>query len=216
LLGVTDPFVVENGSAIIVPPNSVGAGESFIEDISGNRIIVLGDAIDRIQTVLDEIRSQTALKFNTFFDVSVQELSTITGLTIEAAENARRREYSCPIITPFSSQDFESLRSVCEEHGLKCEIGGRFIGVIGENTDKGHAVSLLTKLYRREGNDIVTVGVGDSANDLPMFQVVDQPYLVQRPNGRWFEIDVPRMQRVDQIGPLGFTAVVDIILRQWG
>jgi mannosyl-3-phosphoglycerate phosphatase len=56
--------------------------------------------------------------------------------------------------------------------------GGRFHHILGRN-DKGKAVEMLKGFYIKEFERIVTVGIGDSLNDLPMLNVVDHPIFLK-------------------------------------
>jgi len=74
------------------------------------------------------------------------------------------------------------IRQEASHHGLRITEGGRFYHLTGKN-DKGRAVRLLRKLYRLKFGKIVTIGLGDSANDWPLLKAVDYPVLVARPDG---------------------------------
>jgi predicted mannosyl-3-phosphoglycerate phosphatase (HAD superfamily) len=56
------------------------------------------------------------------------------------------------------------------------------------------------------------VGIGDSPNDLPMLLAVDIPVLVQGPEGGWEEVNIPRLRRVEGIGPEGWARAVEEII----
>jgi len=91
--------------------------------------------------------------------------------------------------------------------GLNYTHGGRYYGVMGAN-DKGRAVTILADLFRKKLGEVETVGIGDSPNDLPMLAVVDTPILVQKPGGRWEEIDLPRLKRIEGVGPEGWSRAI--------
>ena len=59
----------------------------------------------------------------------------------------------------------------------------------------------------------MTIGIGDSLNDLPMLQVVDRPVLVQKPGGAYDpDIEIPGLIRPPGIGPVGWNnAVLDLL-----
>ncbi len=79
------------------------------------------------------------------------------------------------------------------------------------------AVSKLIELYRQQYDDVYTVGLGDSPNDIDFLAVVDTPVLVARPDGghsREARSSVPRATLVKGIGPQGWNlAVLDILER---
>jgi len=58
--------------------------------------------------------------------------------------------------------------------------GGRLFHLTGDN-DKGKAVKILTQIYKSNwGNDLLTIGLGDSSNDLPMLESVDIAVLIRK------------------------------------
>lgn len=197
-LNVADPFIVENGSAVIFPDG---------------RRQVLGVPAAQIHDLLAEIRQESGLEFQGFRDLTVEEVSTLTGLSIEAAALARTRDYSETIVTQFDPHTLALFQALCATRGLKCPSGGKFYTITGANADKGGAVAWLGQEYRKQhGAGLLTIGIGDSPNDAPMLAAVDEAYLVQRPEGIWREVDVPGVVRLPAIGPAGFTAMVERVL----
>jgi predicted mannosyl-3-phosphoglycerate phosphatase (HAD superfamily) len=58
---------------------------------------------------------------------------------------------------------------------------------------------------------IKTIGLGDSLNDLHMLPLVDIPILVQKKDYSWEDINLPRLRKVQGIGPEGWSrAIVEI------
>ncbi|MCK5589889.1 MAG: hypothetical protein KAI09_02815 [Dehalococcoidales bacterium] len=78
---------------------------------------------------------------------------------------------------------------------------------MGDN-DKGKAVKIVTGLYREMWDEIETIGLGDSLNDLPMLSTVDMPILVQKRDYTWENIDVPNLHKVQGIGPDGWSRAI--------
>jgi len=80
--------------------------------------------------------------------------------------------------------------------------------------DKGRAVKILIELYKLNFGDMLTIGIGDNENDLPMLAVVDEPRLVQIPKNRWVSIPVPNLKRVRGLGPKGWSrAIREVVAR---
>jgi mannosyl-3-phosphoglycerate phosphatase len=101
-----------------------------------------------------------------------------------------------------------------EEAGLRYTVGGRYYHVHGDN-DKGRAVTSLNRLFEKTCGPILTVGLGDSLNDLPLLKAVDLPVLVKKPDGhhdRAVIEQLPHVRRADKVGPQGWnTAVMEIL-----
>jgi mannosyl-3-phosphoglycerate phosphatase family protein len=214
-LGITDPFIVANGSAIVIPKGSLEIRGDYVEGSDSYRI-VLGISASQIRMHLRSIAVETGLTFESFADLALERVAALTGLSLEAAHRARQRDYSMTIVTQFDLTALETFRRACERYGLAFASGGRFITVTGANTDKGKAVKVLTDIYRTQYGEVLTVGIGDSQNDIPMLKVVDDPYLVKRPEGTWQEMNIAQLHRIDAIGPLGFTRMVENLLKHGG
>ncbi len=210
-LGITDPFIVEDGGAIFFE-EAYFANEAQSEAMSdGLRAIKLGADYETIRSAIEAIRAETALDFKGYADLTVEQVAEVTGLSLKAASLARMREFEETIVTPMSTEDADLLREKLRSRDLQLSRGGRFYAVTGE-TDKGMAVRKLTELFRSKLGDVTTVGIGDSANDLPMLAAVEQPILVQKSDGIWEENTLPNLRRVAGIGPSGWSEFVTELL----
>lgn len=214
-LDVRDPFIVENGSAIIIPPDTIQVQETSIMELDGTRILQLGTPIEEIRATLQRVVSRTGISYQSFRDLSAEEVMRITNLDLESAKRATRREYSETIVTQLSDSELDVFIHECELNHLHCTFGGRFLSIIGKEADKGKAVHLLTQQYRFNFGEVITVGVGDSLNDAPMLREVDCPYLVQRPDGRFKNVHVDNLNYINAVGPLGFSQMVQDIKSRW-
>jgi mannosyl-3-phosphoglycerate phosphatase len=79
-------------------------------------------------------------------------------------------------------------------------------------SNKGSAVAHLTTLFRQKWGDIVTLGLGDSANDAPLLAAVERPFLVQKPGGHWQDMGNLPVIKVPATGPVGWRLVVEPFL----
>jgi mannosyl-3-phosphoglycerate phosphatase len=62
---------------------------------------------------------------------------------------------------------------------------------------------MLIKLYEAEHGRIISIGLGDALNDLPMLQEVDRPVLIPRDDGTYDpEVDLPGTYRAQGAGPV--------------
>lgn len=211
-LFIPDPFIVENGSAIFIPPGVFSFDFSH-RAVDGWQVVELGVTAVAIHQTLAAIRQETGLAFHGFADLSTAEVAAVTGLDEAAARRAQQREYSETLVTPFQPEALTQLQMALAARGLAVVSGGKFHTVTGAGSDKGTAVAHLTALYRQQLGAVVTVGLGDSANDAPLLTAVDQPYLVQRPGGVWNEMDVAGLERVTAVGPRGWRRVIEGIIQ---
>lgn len=211
VLGIADPFIVENGSALFVPSRYFPFDYEHVGRGSYNAI-ELGRPAAPIRQALADIRSARGFLFTRYTDLSLDEVCRLTGLDIRSAARAVEREYSETIVANFDSAEFSRFEAELAARELLASKGSRFITVTAAGSDKGRAVSLLASLYRRRWSNVETVGIGDSANDIPMLTAVDRAFLVQKPGGEW--VAAPeRVERVTGVGPAGWVNAVHALLR---
>ncbi len=212
VLGIPDPFIVENGSAVVIPVDYFPFELPGEPDVTGSWVMVLGVGAGQIRQALAAACGRLGLPVQGYGDLSVAEVAEITGLEPMAAARARQREYSETIVTPLSPREVEVLKRELARDGLVAVSGGRFYTVTSQQSHKGEAVRVLNGLFRRLLGDIVTVGIGDSANDLPLLAAVDRAYLVQRPNSTWQDTPGLVVTRVPGVGPAGWQQVAGEII----
>lgn len=209
LLNNTDPFIVENGGAVFVPkgyfPLPVGDQER-----EGYEVLELGTPYATLVTALERCRRQTGVSLTGFHELSTDDVARLTGLSEQEAQWAKMREYDEPFLLG-REEDRAKVEAWVRRAGFQTSHGGLFSHLTGNN-DKGKAVRALLTLFRR-WHDCRAIGLGDSANDLPMLQAVDMPLLVQRPDGTYTaEVNDPTIVRVDGIGPVGWNrAMLDLL-----
>ena len=145
--------------------------------MQGYNIIELGTAYGIIREKLDVVKKRTGANIVGFADMTAQEIAKDSGLPIDLAQLAKKREYSEPlkILSGVESEVLEAIR----EEGLCYTYGGRYLTALG-NCDKGKATSILKNLYLQQFKKIFCIGVGDSANDLTMLKNVDKPFFVKK------------------------------------
>ena len=134
----------------------------------------------------------------------------ITGLKEEDVTKSLERHFSEPFI--FLDQDefkLPVLKEKAKSRGLKILKGGRFYHFVGINQDKGKAIK-ITQKYIEElmGKEFITIGIGDSQNDIDMFKVVDIPVLVKKFDGSFENININKILRSNFIGPAGFNEMI--------
>ncbi|MCA1961055.1 MAG: HAD-IIB family hydrolase [Desulfomonile sp.] len=184
-LGLTDPFVVENGGGIVMDSRS-WAVEYFrrrghpleVVDCGDFALLPLGVQYDTLIRELHEMGSEVGCSVRGFFSMSAAEVAELTALSIEDARKAKRRQFDEPFLVTDARGECEALLSeAAGRRGLIVATGGRFLHLIGHK-GKGRAVALLIAAYRELYGEIVTLGLGDSPNDFPFLEVVDIPILV--------------------------------------
>jgi mannosyl-3-phosphoglycerate phosphatase len=211
-LGNQHPFIVENGGALFIPRGYFTVPLPPHMTIDGYLGIELGVPYATLRRTLHDIAHATGVPIRGYGDLTTQEVAALTGLSLEEAARAKAREYDEPFIIGGEGEGMEADRqrvlALIEAKGFRWTRGGRFHHLMGCH-DKGHAVSMLSEIYRTQYGSIITVGLGDSDNDLPMLAAVDRPILVKRPDGRYNpEVALAGLELADGIGPAGWNAAV--------
>jgi len=205
------PFITENGGGIFIPPDCA-LPRYHNEDTSGFfRVIVLGKPIKKIIAAFKILKKKFRLRG--FSDMSPKELASLTGLGEEESRAARQRDFSEPFLFEDSMENMEKLVQEVSRLGLAITRGGRFFHLIGPGTSKGEAVGIVSALYRKNMPDIITLGLGDSPNDLSMLQAVDIPVLVQKTTGTHDpDVRFTGLHLAQGVGPAGWNeAVLELV-----
>jgi mannosyl-3-phosphoglycerate phosphatase len=209
-LGVTGPFIAENGGAIFIPRGYFNFPYDYQREVAGYRVIELAKPYAEIRQKLEVIREKYGLSLRGYGDMDTAEVARITGLDMAQAGLAKKREYQETLNLTGSEEEIEVALTHITEAGLGYSRGGRFYGVMA-GSDKGRAVRMLTAMFRQKLGRVETIGIGDSGNDMPMLAAVDRPVLVQKPGGLWHETALANLYRVEGIGPQGWVrAVVEL------
>lgn len=184
-IGLTDPFVVENGSAIYIPRETCPFALPEGEDEGPYRVVALGVAYVMARAGLKAIAQELGRPLKGFGDLSVEQVQQLTGLSADEAHEAKMREFTEPFLTPKNTPPAQ-LTAAVEEMGFKVVVGDRFSHLIGGQAGKGLAVHQLVDLYQPTfpaDEQIVTVGLGNSPNDLDMLENVDHAIVLPGGDG---------------------------------
>ncbi len=183
-LAIRHPFISENGGALFIPHGYFPMLPNIVRRLPGGDALEFGspyrDVIEALH--LAAVRLHThVIGFN---DMSEEEVASMCGLPLARARLAKMREYDEPFrilnVTPGSRA---RLRAALHVRGFRHSRGGRFDHVTGP-TDKGVPLTALRNLYERNvGGPVLTVGFGDSPNDIPMLSKVDIPIVVRNRRG---------------------------------
>ncbi|MGB3199493.1 MAG: HAD-IIB family hydrolase [Nodosilinea sp.] len=195
--GLRDPFVVENGSAVYIPTEQTRFALPPGETTDGYRVLQLGCNYVTARAGLKAIAQDLGRPLKGFGDWSVDQVVQLTGLSPDEAKQAKAREFSEPFMTPKNVPP-DQLREAVEAMGFRVVIGDRFSHLIGAEAGKGRAVQQLVQLFKTSHPDaktIVTIGLGNSPNDLDMLENVDYPIVLPSAHG-------PHPQLVDRGWPV--------------
>lgn len=209
-----DPFIIENGGALYIPDGYFQDHPTGSSKRDGYYVLELGVPYSRLRKALRQIETMVGVTLTGLGDMSTEVVARATGLAQPDAERARHREYDEPFLIEGSRKSLEPICEAAEQLGLTVLSGSRFHHLVG-GTDKGRACRLLIELYRKEWGDVTTAGIGDGLNDWPMLQVVDRPFLVERPEGGYAAgVVIEGLTRLRGIGPDGWQKGVSRLLEE--
>lgn len=208
-MGISDPFISENGGGIFIPPGNFPADiQNTFPPIENNFFVIrLGANYVHLRTAIKELRSE-GFDVNGFGDMSPEQIACLTGLSEDSAQLAAQREFDEPFIFRGNDTDRERLIMRVQSKGLNIVQGGNFFHIMG-GSDKGRAISILSDLYRKKNRGTITIGLGDAENDLPMLREVNIPIIVQKPDGQYDTILArEKFYKADGIGPKGWNKAI--------
>ncbi len=211
-----NPFIVENGWALYIPKGYFQFPIDGSTPKGAYEVVAIGQAYGTLRAALTEISHTVSCRLQGFGDLSIEEVARLTGLSSADAVLATRREYDEPFVVIGDEIATSRLLKAAEARGLQCTRGGRFYHLMGAN-DKGIASQRLIGWYRHlaedDGQELITIGIGDSLNDLPMLSVVDYPVLVQKPDRSYDpDVQLPHLIRAEGVGPVGWNrSLMDLL-----
>ena len=174
----------------------------------------LGVFYPLIVDILNSIKNETGISIRGFSDLTEKELASLSGLSPKEAAFAKKREYDEPFVIEGGEREVEMVRRKIEGKGMNYTSGGKFHHILGNN-DKGKAVEILKKLYENRFSQILTVGVGDSLNDLPMLSAVDHPIFLKGEGAPVPKIEapIPHLVIIDGTGPRAWNrAILELLV----
>jgi mannosyl-3-phosphoglycerate phosphatase len=216
-LGLSSPFISENGGGIFFPEEETSKPPRLAVRDKGFWKWSLGPPYEHLVEALGAIREELGWKIRGFSEMSSHEISQLTGLDLENSRLAAMREFDEPfVVAEPEIVDTETLNAAANARGLRITTGGRFHHLQGKN-DKGEAVKKLIAWYQDQqpSSSLTTVALGDSPNDFTMLQQVDHPILVQSYRS-YPELvhKIPGLTITRETGPRGWNeAVLEILSR---
>lgn len=212
-LGLSEPFIVENGGGLFMPCDTELLPADTLEvfdDCCGRQF---GRPYSYIRRIFKKIQSKYNIKG--FGDMSVDEIMAATGLDREDARLAAQRDFTEPFLF-LAEPRFLEINEAVAEYNLNITRGGRFYHLMAAEQDKGRAVAQTINLFKMgHRKKFITVGLGDAENDYPMLKTVEIPVLIPKPDGNYENFDLPGLRRAPHPGSRGWGAAVTDILNEY-
>ncbi len=211
-LKLNAPFIVENGGSIYFLEESFPFPVKETIRKGKFRMLGLGTEISILRKALQDASRQNGVKVRSFGTMTLDEIAGLTGLNKSESALAAQREYDEPFI--IEGGDPETLKTFLSARGFTVVKGDRFYHLTA-GTDKGRATARLLELFRCSNPAMVSVGLGNSANDNGFLAQVDRPVVIRNPDGTWdAEVikSIPTIQSSDSIGPQGWREAIEDVL----
>ena len=215
-LKIEEPFISENGGAVFIPRGYFRQMPAESKIKGKYLVLELGTPYLKIRKKFLEVFGELSLKAVGFGDMKATEISSLLNLSQVEADLAKKREYDEPFYLR-GKEDKEKIKLVkikFNQSGLTMTTGGRLFHLTGEN-DKGKAARLLIQIYKTNwGDEILTLGVGDSLNDLSLLESMHIPVLVRKKDNSYQQEILNRLKvyKAPDMGPRGWNrAVLDLI-----
>lgn len=216
-VGLSDPFVTENGSGIFVEVNHNPFEQPPGEQDGDYYVVDLGCPYVQARAGLRVIANELQHSLLGFGDMTIKRLQKYTGLSAKDAQEAKARDFSEPFITP-KAVTSEQIVAAVEAVGFKVVVGDRFSHLIGPEAGKGNAVKRLVALYQSllpPEEKITTVGLGNSPNDIDMLAHVDHPIVLPGVNGPHPQLENRGWDIAPSPAPQGWVEAVTTICQRF-
>ncbi|MEM8844737.1 MAG: HAD hydrolase family protein, partial [Pseudomonadota bacterium] len=210
------PFVIENGAAIYLPANYFKQVPSDVLESDGYLVKEFVEGRDHWQSILQRQKSPPNDAFITFQEAGIKKIAEMTGLNHDQASLASERRYGEPLKWLGSEQEFDIFKKSIEQEGGKLLKGGRFVHLSGY-CDKGLALRWLMDMYQSSNieRNCVSIGLGDSENDMAMLEAADYGILIKSPSHQ-FPAASDNIYKTQALGPKGWVEGVTNIIKKLG
>ncbi|MGH1370778.1 MAG: HAD-IIB family hydrolase [Cellvibrionaceae bacterium] len=210
-----DPFIVENGAAVYLPKARFSVPPAGATSVSSYWRYAFCPPRDHWLQLIDHNRLGFDHCFEQFSTMTRDRVVALTGLSDSEAERAQAREFGEPLHWLGSDEELTEFCRTLVAQGASVLTGGRFVHICGQ-ADKGAAMTWLTQLLETQsGQSKITIGLGDSQNDVAMLEACDYAVVVKSP-AKGF----PTLQRKDKLyfsqafGPQGWVEGLEYHFRQ--
>lgn len=186
------PAIVENGGGFLEPG-------------------VLARGTTDIYQKIRQALSNLPHGFLGFGDMTAQEVSDCTGLSLSDAKLAQQRRFSEPGLWMGDEDNFDTFLKAAQAFGLTAQRGGRFTTLSFGGTKADRVAELKARFSPDH-----TIVLGDAPNDIDMFGLADTGVIVANPASpdlpKLPGEDTGRIRRTTVEGPEGWAeAILDIV-----
>jgi mannosyl-3-phosphoglycerate phosphatase family protein len=215
-IGLTGPFIVENGAAVVLPEDT-GLAPADAPIADGDAVVSFVAPRAHWLAVIESAYAQVGRVARGFSTLSTAEIAALTGLSEVDAARSAAREYGEPLqwVTDVDPEARAAFVQAIEAAGARVLQGGRFAHVSGA-ADKGRALRWLQARYKTCcGRVPISIAAGDSGNDVAMLEAADLALVVRSPAHP--PVALQRTTGVlvsSALGPAGWSEGITALLEQ--
>lgn len=158
--------IVENGAGIL------RAGAQVAEPAATHQ---------QLMQLVDRLPEDIRAGFSGFSSWSPQTLMEHTGLDPDKARYARQRDYSEPGLWQGSDSSRRQFIDALESLGIRAQQGGRFLTLGFANNKADRMMEIVDEQRLQSGSDVISVALGDAANDIEMLERADFGIVIPNP-----------------------------------
>ncbi len=200
-IGISHPMIVENGAGVVGLPGLAGADHHS------------SSPYNRLRGLLRELPKELRACFSGFGDWDIARVAAETGLSPEAAELAKARQFSEPGLFSGTAAQRQDFLARLDAAGLIAIQGGRFFTLM-PRTSKAERMAKVIAHYRQQsGGPVRTVALGDAPNDLAMLEAADIGIIIANPSHTSLPITERERQGSirlsQQAGPKGWNTMIN-------
>ena len=216
------PFIVENGAAIYIPKSTFPEQPEETESDGDYWVKAFSKPRQFWLVLLAQYANEFKSCYKGFSDMTNDELSLATGLSLKDAHLANTRQFSEPLNWLGDDKQKSDFTIKMQAAGANVLQGGRFVHISGK-CNKGIAMNWLSKQYEKHYKSNAAdalkqitknIALGDSFNDNDMLEAADIAVQIKSPKHSY-----PKLLRTDNLwqsqntGPSGWTECLQQILK---
>lgn len=213
-IGLTGPFIVENGAAIYIPHGFFKSKPANTQWLNNHWVRQFTSKKSHWLSLLKRIEKQFEGQFTHFSKMTTRQICETTGLSEKQAIQAANRQFGEPVLWMGTEQNKSLFLQAIENIGARPLIGGRFLHVSGE-CDKGAAMNWLVREFERQIPNMRchSIALGDGQNDAAMLEAANTSVRIASPVNQPPTLKKTKNVYTSQLyGPEGWAQTIEQIL----
>ena len=213
------PVGEELGAAGLIFEN--GAGVQWPRTIDPGSPVPAGHiSYADIRQFIEALPSELRCHLTGFGDMDDAKVAGVTGLPLDDARLARRREYTEPFVWSATGEELARVSARAEAAGIRVVRGGRFNSFTGP-CDKASRLREICRAYAMQaggGRRVWSIALGDAPNDAGMLDAAQRGFIIDNPDGASLP-ELPgerdgRITRTPTPGPAGWNQSIMLALQE--